>query len=96
MQPHYANGFDPCTTTTVKSFVSAGLNINAATLRQWFLPMYKNYCQIEGYNCGEKKGCGIDDDCDFEETCIDKGKGGYQCLGKATNKMFFFEKSPKI
>jgi len=56
-------------------------NVSSADILQWFLPLYLKYCKVLKYNCYTNGGCGYDDDCGIEETCVKEGftSGGYRC-----------------
>jgi len=40
--------------------------------------------QVMKFDCYPNRGCGFDDDCGIEETCVNErlNPRGYRCLGK--------------
>jgi len=56
-------------------------NISSSDILDWFLPLYLKYCKVLKYDCYTNRGCGYDDDCGIEETCVRKGftNSDYEC-----------------
>ncbi len=58
----------------------AKLNINATQMVDWYLPIYLNSCSLMNYRCTEGALiCGVWDNCDYGETCIENGTTHYYC-----------------
>jgi len=72
-------------TPIVNLFSTANLdekhNISSTAILQWFLPLYLKYCKVLKYDCFTNRGCGYDDDCGIEETCVKEGftSRGFRC-----------------
>lgn len=56
--------------------------ISSEAILRWFLPLYLDFCDVFGFDCSRERGCGFDDNCDFEEDCVVdvlSGPGRYRC-----------------
>ena len=57
---------------------------SSEAILRWFLPLYLDFCDVFGFDCSRERGCGFDDNCDFEEDCVVdvlSGPGRYRCQG---------------
>jgi MAC/Perforin domain. len=59
----------------------AGEVINSTQIRQWFVPLYYNYCETMDINCVEPHGCGFDDKCPLDAICIGEPTVPHECEG---------------
>ena len=58
---------------------------SSESILRWFLPLYLDFCDVFDFDCSRERGCGFDDNCDFEEDCVVdvlSGPGRYRCQGK--------------
>ena len=66
-----------------KGLLFNGKQIVASKIRDWFVPLYFDYCNTMGIVCSEQKsGCGINDQCSIDKICVDKPNKQQQCLCK--------------
>ena len=65
-----------------KGLLFDGKQIVASKIRDWFVPLYFDYCKTIGIDCSEQKsGCGINDQSSMDKICADK-PNKQQCLCK--------------
>ena len=57
-----------------------GEKVNSFEIRKWFLPLYYDYCTVMNVDCGQRTGCGYNDNCPFDAIC-QKGGSIHQCSG---------------
>ena len=80
--------FSPIANLFQKQFIddkgyqnSVGDPINSTAIRQWFVPLYYNYCQTMDMNCDVPHGCGYDDKCPLDSLCSGSDLESHECTG---------------